>query len=121
MKIQSLENMEQVKIAQVGDILPIRNLCGMIITKGKMEGMIESKNENEITFIGKAIGANVRIKIKDLTKEEGISLNFYKDDDGIIRYLFYASYNNCFDTPNAIWDWVDFDDPIDQKYREAIK
>jgi hypothetical protein len=116
MKIKSLENIEQVKNAQIGDVLPILNQGDWV--DGRMMGMVEKKNGEGITFIGQHVnGAYLRYDIKDIKKETGIIKSKLMTENDVVRFWF----NAYVDTPNATQEEVNENNPIVKKYQELIK
>ena len=113
---KTLENIEQVKNAQVGDVLPILNQGDWF--DGRMMSMVENKNGNEITFIGQHVnGAYLRYNIKNIEKETGIIRSKLMVGSDVIRFWI----NAYVDTPNATEEVVNKNDPIIKKYQEAVK
>jgi hypothetical protein len=115
MRIKSLENIEQVKNLQEGDVFPVLNQGDWI--DGRMLAMVEKKNENNIQFIGQHLFSKnyLRFNIKDIYKETGIIKRITKYDD-CTRFWF----NQYSDTPNATSELINENDSIIKRYQEAI-
>jgi len=115
MKIQSLENIEQVNNLNVGDVFPALNQGDWI--DGRMNVLVEKKEGNEITFIGQHVFSKnyLRFNIKDITKERGIVESIIIEDN--CKRFWFNQYSN---TPNATAELIDNDSPIIKKYQEAI-
>jgi hypothetical protein len=116
MIIKSLENIEQVENLQIGDIFPILDQADWI--DGRMIGMIEKKEQNQITFIAQHPFSKsyLRYQIKDINRERGVIENPFDMKD--VTRFWISAYS---DTPNAKSERIDDNDPIIKKYREEIK
>ena len=113
MRLEKLENIDQIKNAQIGDIFPALNHMDYI--DGKMDVMVEEIKGKEITLIGKHIvsGAYLRYNIKDIEKEMGVRTGMVGEG----RFWFCAYTPS--DTPNVEWDRVDKKDSIIKKYEKV--
>ena len=112
---KTLENLDEVRNAKIGDIIPMFNNADYL--DGRMDGMILENKNDKLILVVKATPEEIysRIEIKDIKKEVGI---FPFDFEGKTKFFITIDAES---DPNILLTSLNENDSLIKKYQEALK